>query len=119
MDFHDGNQGLKNLVEILNGRLLGLSGPQLGYRTIQGLGRPSETVIRKLCACIQVGANYETVEWYLDFNTYGSASKADVAALGTPLLFYAVEENSTELVTLLLQHGVNPHGIHDGFPIPL
>lgn len=86
---------------------------------LRRLGNPTRFSVETLCAAIQGECTFDSIKWYLQ--NYGESPTCKSAFLknGWPSLYYAVEKNSSKILSLLLQSGLDPHELHKEFHLPL
>lgn len=86
---------------------------------LRRLGNPIRFSVETLCAAIQGECTFDSIKWYLQ--SYGESSTCKSAFLknGWPSLYYAVEKNLSNILSLLLQSGLDPHELHKESHLPL
>lgn len=62
----------------------------------------------QLCTVISNGCSADSVKKYLEHNRNDEKEFQEIVDQATPVLYYAIERNSLEVVTLLLDYGYNP-----------
>lgn len=86
---------------------------------LRRLGSPTSFSVKTLCAGIQKNCTVDAIKWYIQ--SYQSSATANklLSNDGWPSLYYAAERNSGELITLLIQNGVDANPACITFSIPL
>jgi hypothetical protein len=64
-----------------------------------------------LCTGILHGCSVDTVKTYVQHYCDDRDAFMDMMRLATPALYYAIGRNSPDMVTLLLEFGMSPHGV--------
>lgn len=86
---------------------------------LQGLKYPTPFSVETLCAAIQKVCSLATIKTYLSSYANSDSFTRTMARAGWPALYYAVERNTADLVSTLLQYKADPHWSCKEFPIPL
>jgi ATP-dependent Clp protease ATP-binding subunit ClpB len=111
-DIDAGDYRLKNvsLPNVCNG---------LPDQKLRQLGWPTQFSVKTLCAAIQQKCTVENISWYLQSYVDDSFLQDTMPTEGWPALYYAIERNSPEVMSLLLQHGTNPNTSYKAFKLPV
>jgi hypothetical protein len=68
-----------------------------------------------LCIGVFHGCSIGAIKTYLEWygNEYEQDDFKNMMRIATPALFYAIGRNAPEIITLLLEYGLNPSGLED------
>ncbi|KAF2662718.1 P-loop containing nucleoside triphosphate hydrolase protein [Lophiostoma macrostomum CBS 122681] len=89
-------------------------------QVLQNLGNASVFSVKTLCAAIQTKeCTITVIKQYIQGYENSPSNKKIMHRDGWPALYYAVERNSPELVSYLLQNGFDPSEQHESFDVPL
>ncbi|KAI4641381.1 uncharacterized protein J4E78_010444 [Alternaria triticimaculans] len=86
---------------------------------LQSWGPPEAFSILTLCAAIQKKCSLTAFKAYLQTYAGSPGFRETLTNHGWPLLYYAAERNSVEMISVLQQHGVNTEVPNNTFAIPL
>ncbi|CAI6331887.1 unnamed protein product [Periconia digitata] len=84
---------------------------------LRRLDSPQDFSVKTLCAAILNKCSVDAMKWYLSLNPTRTRKK--LAIDGWLSLYYAAQRNSSQLVSILLQNGVDVPDIDTGLDIPL